>query len=424
GNKLREYLKERLPEYMVPGVWVELKELPLTANGKVDRKALPEPDLSSSPEQYLAPRTPLESILADIWKDLLNVDHVGVKDNFFRCGGHSLLAVRLIVRISRALKVNLPLRTLFEGPTIEQQAALLETGAAVDTPESLVKIQSAGARRPLFCVHPYFGLAHCYQALSDLLGADQPLYGLQSQGLETGQAPLTTIPEMASSYLRAVRSIQPVGPYQFSGWSMGALIAFEMAQQAIAAGDEITFLGLFEGHADHTPRRKGSGVLNGNGERPLADNEFNHLIETIKTESSALENGSFSRIKEELTEHLAAAGSWSVIDNLSPEQIRRLWEVINLNRLATLSYRPQKYPGKVTLFRTPVSPGKDDSCGWASLARGGVKVFEIPGTHNQFMSHPSVMLIAEKLKECLLQCSEDKQTLAVSAGDELMHGPS
>ena len=245
GKELREYLRGKLPEYMVPAAIVELERMPLTANGKLDRKALPAPELDIS-EDVILPRDSTELQLFHIWVDVLKRANFGVRDNFFDLGGHSLTAVTVAARVSEIYGEKMPVRTVFDCQTIEKMASYLRKEIALVPPSSVIPIQPLGTRLPLFCVHAASGLAQVYIPLAQSLGRDQPFYGLQSYGLEVGQTPISTIEEMAARYLIDVRRIQPVGPYQIGGYSFGGTVAYEMAQQLYAAGEEVSLLVMFD----------------------------------------------------------------------------------------------------------------------------------------------------------------------------------
>src|SRR6185295_7366109 len=241
---LRARLRERLPEAMVPAVFVPLPALPLLPSGKVDRKALPAPDRGPAPG-YMAPRNPAEEILAEIWQEVLGLERVGAHDNFFELGGHSLLAVLLMARIEKRFGKSLSLATLFAAPTVESLAALLSRSDGHQQGRSpLVAIQPQGDRPPFFCVHPVGGNVLCYLDLARHLPPDQPFYALQSP--EPGGDQPASIEEMAALYLSELRRIQPEGPYRLGGWSMGGLIAFEMARQLESAGQELDLVVLID----------------------------------------------------------------------------------------------------------------------------------------------------------------------------------
>src|SRR5687767_8153710 len=251
------YLKEKLPDYMLPAAFVLLDEFPLTPNGKIDRRALPEPDRSGlvTSSELASPQTPTEASLARLWGEVLGLEQVGRYDNFFELGGHSLLATQLVARIRHTFKVDLSLRRLFETPTLTAVAEFIDhirTGneqvdlsvgnnSAANTspspirsqplPPHLITLQPEGVRRPLFLVHPLAGLVFPYYELALRLGADQPVYGLQSIGIAGEASPLIQIEAMAEHYLAAIHQVQPEGPYQLAGWSFGGTLALEMAHQ-------------------------------------------------------------------------------------------------------------------------------------------------------------------------------------------------
>ncbi len=247
-DEIREHVSRLLPAYMVPSAFVVLHRLPLTANGKVDRAALPAPraEREESARGYLAPRSQAEQALAAIWAQVLGLERVGVEDNFFELGGHSLLAIRLFAAIEAELGKRLPLAALFEGPSIARLAELLSRDGWVPPWSPLVPIQPEGSRPPLFCIHGGGSQVLIYRNLAVRLGREQPLYGLQPVGLDGRQPGLERVEDMAATYLQAIRTRQPCGPYYLAGLSFGGVVAFEMAQQLRAQGQEVALLALFD----------------------------------------------------------------------------------------------------------------------------------------------------------------------------------
>jgi amino acid adenylation domain-containing protein len=396
GSELRRQLRGHLPEYMVPRVYVQMEELPLNANGKLDRQRLLKLALKPALHQFQESRDILEASLQQIWAEVLDRTNISVTDNFFDIGGHSLRAVLLSARISRAFQREIPVSLVFDKPTIEEQASFVRGDASLNTPGSLVPIQRAGNREPIFCVHPFFGMAHCYQELSRLLGPDQPFYGLQCYGLEADQAPLSTIPEMAKFYLHNIRTVQPHGPYQLAGWSMGALIAYEIAGQLAAEGQTVSFLGLFEGHV---PQHTGQPFSpSGNEWEKLVDEReaenFRYMAKQMPTSEEEAPDPSL-----QMARYLAEFTDVPV--GFTREQLTRLSRIIAINQLAVESYCPGPYLGNVSLFRVPEQADVERSYGWAEFVRGELKIFEVPGTHEGFMSAPSVNVIASHL-QCVL----------------------
>jgi amino acid adenylation domain-containing protein len=252
---VRAALGERLPDFMVPSHFVMLPALPLSPNGKVDRKALPSPSARSGAEPPVPPRNEYERRLVDIWKELLKKDDIGIKDDFFALGGHSLLAVMLITRIKNELGVDLRLTRVLEKPTIESLAQCIEQDS--DAPPSvrhLVALSPGGSRPPILMVAGIGGYAFTYQKFGSLFSKDQPLFALQAVGLEgerTSEG--RTIEEVGEIYLAEVTKQMPTGPIILAGFSFGALTAFELAVRLERVGREVPLLISFDGFAPGYP---------------------------------------------------------------------------------------------------------------------------------------------------------------------------
>ncbi|MET0401564.1 MAG: amino acid adenylation domain-containing protein, partial [Cystobacter sp.] len=252
AESLREALAPTLPEYMLPAAFVFLEALPVTDTGKVDRRALPAPaqEVGAPDEHFIAPRDALEQQVAEIWRELLGVARVGVRDNFFELGGHSLLAVRLLTRIRERLNRSVPLASLFQDASLEHMVQSLRQGAER---EALLVPMSAGRDAPpFFCVHPWEGSVFCYRELAQALEGAVSFLGVQARGVDRVSEPLRRIEDMAALYVAALREAQPEGPYRLGGWSMGGLIAFEMARQLTRAGAEVSLLALIDAPAPAT----------------------------------------------------------------------------------------------------------------------------------------------------------------------------
>ncbi|WP_411122645.1 amino acid adenylation domain-containing protein [Streptomyces sp. x-19] len=242
-----EALHERLPGYMVPTRFVDLEELPLTVNGKLDRKALPAPDLPGNRGPRQAPRDRTELRMARIWEHVLGVTPVGVRDDFFALGGHSLKAFALIEAIRREMDVALPLHVVFRKPTVELMCEALPAGAG---DRLLVPLADGDpAQPPLFLVHPQGGDVCCYLELARGLGSRRKVYGIESVGYNTDEPPLHQVPDMVDRYLSELRSAAPHGPYLLAGWSFGGRVAFEIAARLEAEGEQVAFLGLIDTRA-------------------------------------------------------------------------------------------------------------------------------------------------------------------------------
>jgi len=413
---LRGHLQARLPVYMVPAAVVFLDALPVTANGKLDRRALPAPE-GDRPEtlgRSVPPRTPLEREIAEIWKDVLGVGSLGVTDNFFDLGGYSLLAVRLMARIQKQLGRDLPLSTLFRAATVRELARALgerEEGGA----SSLVAIQPHGDKPPLFCIHPIGGHVLCYIPLSRRLGPDQPVYGLEAAGLKDGEVSALAVEEMSARYIEEIRSVQPEGPYRLAGMSSGGVIAFEMAQQLRRVGEEVALLALLDSRPP---------AFRDSLDTLLDDAIFvARLAGEIELSSGRSFGLTGERLKSldldaQLTlllEAMREAGL--LLGEVGLSRARQLVRLVQANLRAVESYIPEAYSGKILLLRAIETNLKhassddarrvlgelaqDPTFGWSRYAGESVDVCVVPGDHLSMAQEPHVAVLAERVQEYL-----------------------
>ncbi|HEX5885058.1 MAG TPA: alpha/beta fold hydrolase, partial [Pyrinomonadaceae bacterium] len=391
---LRGWLRERLPEYMVPSAFVMLAELPLTPNGKVDRKALPAIDDSrpETVELYLAPRDMVEFQLVKLWEELLPVRPIGVRDNFFALGGHSLVAVRLALQIEQELGKKIPIRAVFHAATIERLAGLLREGT-VKTPR-LVQLRS-GSKLPFICVHPAGGSISNYLNLAQHLDPDQPLYAIAS-GMDEDEPVHETIEAMAADYVGAIRDARIEGPYLLGGWSMGGVVAFEMARQLRAEGEEVAGLSLIDSAVPSPDMEKNleeTALLIG-----FAQNMGLHAghVDASPDELSNLNTG----------DKLALILNWAKQQHLLPLEvelgdIQRYFNVYRANLRALSGYVPQPQRVRITLFKADEHVnGKGEAMGWDELT-DDVEVCVVPGSHYTLLSGPQVSVLAEHLQAWL-----------------------
>jgi amino acid adenylation domain-containing protein len=377
--ELRAFLKEKLPEYMLPSIFVSLERMPLTPNGKVDRRALPAPEQSAIPaaDEFVAPRDEIESKLLQIWENLLSVRPIGVRHDFFELGGHSLLAARLMAQIGREFHINVPIATLFQARTVEQLASIIRDRGWKPTWSSLIAIQTKGSRSPFFCVHGIGGNVLGFYELSTHLGSTQPFYGLQAQGLDGAIAPHTRVEDMAAHYVEEIRKLQPHGPYFLGGLSFGGAIALEMAQQLRGQGQQVGLLALFDTYAGKS-KSKSSLLL-----------KFLRLPMQRKT--------MYVTQKTRSTVH----GIWRWFYRLSLPRVLR--NVRAAHQVAHSRYVMRRYDGAVTLF-VPFDPSlrssEDPKADWQEYAPH-VEVEEIPGDHLTLLDEPHVGVLAQRLALCL-----------------------
>jgi amino acid adenylation domain-containing protein len=409
--ELRAWLGVKLPEYMVPSVFVFLDGLPLTVNGKVDRRALPAPGKSREPESgHLAPRDPLELRLVRLWEELLGVEPVGVRDDFFALGGHSLLAVQLMARLQAMLGASLPVAALLRNPTVERLAVLLREGAApareplVNLTPNLASDQASGTSgRPLFLVHPIGGEVLSYVHLARHLAADRPVYGLQVPDSDGRERPVT-VEEMAAGYLRSVREVQPAGPYSLGGWSMGGVVAFEMARQLERAGEIVDPLVLIDSYA---PGAQG-------GPDPVAEGDlvalFAHDLArlfgisvgiSVGLGGLALPPGFGQRTAAEALGWLAgeAARLGLLPPGLDEGELARRFAVFEANFRALESYEGGACAASILLFKATSTAAPD--LGWGRLIHHPIEVHDLPGDHYSLLQPLHVQPLAALLRRKL-----------------------
>jgi len=244
GDALRGFLGERLPDYMVPHV-VVLESLPRNANGKLDRRALPEPTGRDPHRTFVAPRTEIEATVAREWAEVLGLPHVGVHDNFFDLGGHSLLAAQLISRIQRMIGKPIALLDLFQAPTVESLAKRIVNQDETES-SSLVVLQAGRGQAPLFCFDPTGTHVAAYQSVAYALGQERPVYGLPLSWIFSEPWNRLSMDLIAARYAVIIRDRQKDGPYLLLGWSNGGAIALAVAQQLERQGQSVDFLGILD----------------------------------------------------------------------------------------------------------------------------------------------------------------------------------
>jgi len=413
ANELRAFLSERLPSQMVPSVVVVLEELPLSANGKIDRAALPAINGNhganlagqGAEERCMLPQDKLELRLQRIWKKVLAISPIGIDDNFFELGGHSLLAVRLFAQIEKSLGRNLPLATLFQAPTIRLLAEVLRKEGWTAPWSSLVLLQSGGNRRPFFCVHAAGGNVLEYHALAQLLGGDQPFYGFQAVGLDGNQPPHTSIKEMAAHYIREMREVQPEGPYLIGGRSSGGTVAFEMACQLAAQGEQVELLALLDSYpSGYFKLLPGSGSLRHRAVRYAKKIQTHWTnIQQLSTQDKVAYLEGKLRFAPAKAKHKIYRRAFKLYQRVGRRLPSALRNIEELNFAAVKDYIPQVYPGRATLFLASDdrTAAFDVEEGWQGLIAGGLEKVRVTGNHLDIVKEPHVRTLAEKLRACL-----------------------
>ena len=405
---LKHFLAEKLPAYMTPADFVFLEQFPMTPGGKVDRRALPVP-VRSGERESVPPRDDLEKSLARVWLGVLDILEVGVFDNFFEVGGHSLLALRLLTALRETSGRDLSLSFLIKAPTIAEQAELLRGWMGGQKATPLVQMRTETGEQPFFCVHPVAGDVLCYAKLAQHPELDRPFYGLQSPGLEGADQP-DSIEAMASAYIEAMRQVQKQGPFHLGGWSLGGVIAYEMAQQLQAAGEEVVFLALIDSYTPEVVKRMESDFLIKHGlERYNRESLLiiRFALDLFGGEAEQIPiKGDLSKLTPEdlfsrIVKHASHIGLFPASD--AGEQARKRYKVFKSNSRAMDNYRPGAYQGnRVVLFRaqngSTLEIEKDPTGGWARLTNGNLRVQTIPAEHHTLLQEPQVGVLAETLR--------------------------
>ncbi|MBO0935565.1 amino acid adenylation domain-containing protein [Fibrella sp. HMF5335] len=426
GEQIRQWKKQaaqRLPDYMVPTDVVVLPRFPITANGKIDRKALPAPTPhATETDQHDAPTTPEEILLASLWADVLGMPQVGVDDNFFELGGHSMIAVQVMTRLEKQTGRRLPLATLFEYPTVRQMAGLIHENAKPVSWGSLVPIKPGGTRDPLYIVHGAGLNVLLFNAVANNLHPDQPVYGLQARGLNGVDEPFRSITEMAEAYVAEIVMHNPTGPYLLSGFSFGGIVAFEMARQLQEQGRPVGLVALFDAYAYDAGRsnpwwqRKAQGL-------GLFLNKVGHTLRLIRKH-----RGQGVAYKMESIDRRLIKKYWQLKPGKRLDQIlartliQAYWQlkfgqqqqqeaifdttfrIEAINDLALEEFQLLPADLEVHLFRATVQTffmEDYDFYGWRDFARKGVHVHNVPGEHSYIFAPPNDKVFADKLQAVL-----------------------
>jgi len=430
SSELRSFLGQRLPDYMVPASINFVAEMPINKNGKVDRQALPKPLFESLTAADVAPISEVEQHLAELWKRILRIDNVTLHDDFFELGGHSLMAVKLVRDIKDVFGLEIPLSSLIGAPTLFEQGQLLHQGVGSSDASALVKIQPRGDRLPVFCVCSLGGTVLNQRPLAMRLGEEQPFYGLQAVDLKEELGRMAKVEDYAAHYIESIKSVQPNGPYIVGGHSFGGIVSYEIAQQLVRGGDEVSMLFILDsalpnldsGVMDrihsvlaflrglpHIPTeawkqfkrdpeqfrldlgqklRLVGGKLNSRIRGPVRAPE---LRRQPSEAHPAPDSELFRRNSGLQTEDIVEMSHW-------PENNRRIAE---RHYKAVLAYEPTPYPGSVTLFRSRFqSPflGLGYQMGWDRVALGGVDVQPVPGGHLSVLQPPHVDALARRMR--------------------------
>ncbi|MCB1054897.1 MAG: amino acid adenylation domain-containing protein, partial [Acidobacteria bacterium] len=392
----------RVPGYMMPAAVMPLAELPRTPNGKVDRRALAalglgEVAASDTEAASVPPRDRLEHELLATFEDLLGRQRIGVTDDFFRLGGHSLLAVRLVAAIERRFGRTVTLAELFRRATVEALAVELRRGRRGEAEGSLVPLAAGGSGAPLFLVHPVGGTVFCYAELVRSLGGDRPVHGLQAPGLEGLETPRERIEELAERYLAEVLAQQPEGPWMLGGWSMGGVVAWEMARRLAERGGAVAPVVLFDAVAEERGRPPSAAEIDLELLEALA-REVGVPLAELGVEPTGW--GSLTAAERLSVLASVARRSPSMPPDVDETRLAALTAVLRAHTAALQRYRPRGADLAVIHFRTAGRPpgGECDRRDlWRRLARRGVVEITAAGDHFSMLRGPRAVELARVL---------------------------
>jgi amino acid adenylation domain-containing protein len=399
AERLKKFLKQLLPDYMVPAYFVFLDFFPLTQNGKIDRKALPAPSYKDTPaaKEFHAPRTETEKRLAAIWMGLLNVESIGIHDNFFDLGGDSLLAIRVILQIREVFGVALSMHTFFPSATIAGLAKALQSHEeSSDRLTYAVALQHKGNEAPFFWIGPRAR----GRSLSDQLGSNQPFFGLgfEPHVVEQVKSPYR-MEEIAKDLVLALREKQPQGPYSLGGYCVSAVVAYEVARQLTMQGQDVDLLVLFE---PLNPFQSAK-VRFAAGFRRMA-----FRVSFRFAELGRLRVGEFPEYMRNRWRGLKSVFTdmvWSL--SARSKFVKPRFRSPDLDKIlffAASAYDPEPLACPTVIFRCkdwPMLSAGDPYFGWRELLTGPSETHEIPGDHAGIFHEPNVKILADKLRACL-----------------------
>ena len=397
--KVIAFLKSKLPDYMVPTLWMEVADIPLTANGKIDKKSLPEFDAEEQiKDQYIAPRNESEKMLVKIWEDILKINNVGITHDFFDLGGHSLLAVQIVNQIKKKTGKIIPISVLFKYSTIESLNIFLNGNNAEKASKALVPIKPSGSKMPVYFIHGVGLNVMNFADLAMSLDKEQPVYGLQALGLGGKFPPVTSMSEIAKIYVSEIIEHDPVGPYAIAGYSLGGFIATEMQKQFELLNKEVKVLAVIDTYADYTDdfitmlpkklKRHTKKWLN------LGISFIRNPGKTIQKQRSIyLEDKQYRYDAIKLAKESGDKEFYNLMKHIRETYYRTYREADKT-----------PFDGFLYLFRAQTCEHYTNDklyLGWRKYALKGMKEFLIPGDHRTMMLKPNVEIFAKALQDVL-----------------------
>jgi thioesterase domain-containing protein len=406
GIDFAHMLRETLPDHMIPSTYVVLDQLPQTANGKLDRAALPAPDAPRR-ATYWPPRDQVEAQLATIWEQLLGVPAIGIDDDFFDLGGHSLLALRLALRIRQELGRELPVATVLTSSTVRHLAEELRRPEDMGSRSHVVALRTTGDRPPIFLSHALGGQVFRYRPLAARLGADQPVYTIPARGLAPGEIPHDSLDSMVTDYVRFVREVRPHGPYILGGFCIGGNIAMEVARRLRSEGEQVPLV-VPVWSSINEPVVMSS-----------LEDETMLMIHALAGGVNVLETVDLDQLRALSTEErlVAVIQASAREERLRPdtadlEQARRYLDVFKANAHAVGHYKHEPYDGDVLYLQPVDDPEVDfgDDGGWREIVTGRFALAPVPGTRFTTIYEPLVGEMANQIRRWMDNGFEDTGT--------------
>ncbi|HEV3049677.1 MAG TPA: amino acid adenylation domain-containing protein, partial [Longimicrobium sp.] len=396
AEALTGHLAGRLPGYMVPGAYVRMEALPLTSNGKVDRRALPVPDGASyarrAPEP---PRTMTEQVLASIWAELLGVQRVSRRDHFFDMGGHSLLAVRMVARIREALNPAATVDLVFAHPMLYELAARLQGSGEWFGTNRAIPIRETGSERPLFVLHDAVGIVFYGQILRPHLDAEIPIYALP--GPLNDQDELTSLDDLVTRLVRMMTEVQPEGPYRMAGWSAGGLFAYAVAERLISMGREVGFVGLLDTFhptltKQDSPRDRQFSVLELLARDAGVAPATPEALEVLREDTEGLDLPAF----------IATCKARALLpETLTVERAEQVYDRVSLLKRCISEHVPGPLPVSAYLFSSDEEAAIPRR-GWEDIPGGApFRLVRVPGTHHTMWKKGNVELVGAAISNAV-----------------------
>jgi amino acid adenylation domain-containing protein len=395
------FMRTHLPEYMIPRVLIKLDEIPLTSNGKIDRKALPKRDMIDHIEEniYIAPKNENQELLTKIWSEALGLNQISITDDFFELGGHSMIAIKVMVEIEKQTGKRLPLSILFDNSTIEKLALHLSEGQEEISWSSLVPIKKSGSKPPLYIIHGQGMNIIIFKSLTNQIDKDQPIYGVQPRGLNPEEEPLDSIEEIAAEYINEIVKENPNGPYLLMGYSSGGTIALEMSEQLKKMGKEVSFLAMLDTYYDGDSYGK---MIKENNFKGIFDYTFKFFgygfVYFFKHPKAFINHKIYFTYGTLYNNYKKIKPIKKDLSN--PKYV--LHKIQKAHEIAFQNYQVKKYTTDVHLFRANDKKlsyvPNFESNGWAPYLEGKLSYVDIPLEHLKFFDPKYVSTFAEKLQ--------------------------